>query len=407
MRGGQERVARVVRSAMISGLRGRGYAAAAAAGGALKQTVLHDKHMAIGGKMVEFAGYDMPVQYPDGIMESHLWVRANAGLFDVSHMGQVRLHGKDRVAFLEKLVVADVAGMAPHTGGLSVLTNANGGIIDDTIITNLGDVTGMVINAGCKDKDLAHMREHLEAAKKSGMDVDLEVIEDHELLALQGPKAMEVLIKHCTGIDFVHMPFMMASYGTIAGAKCLVTRCGYTGEDGFEISMPAAKTLEIFEMLTADAAVRPVGLGARDSLRMEAGLCLYGNDIDETTTPVEAALTWTIGKRRKEQGGFLGDKVILKQLAEGVSKRRCGFLVEKGAPPRGHETILSEDGQEVGVVTSGGFAPSVGKPIGMGYVNKPHNKSGTKLQVVVRKKANPILISKTPFVPSGYYKVPE
>jgi len=373
----------------------------------LNKTALYEKHVELGGKMVPFAGYCLPVQYPDGIKDTHLWTRSNAGLFDVSHMGQVRIKGKDRVAFLETLVVADVAGMAPYTGGLSLITNENGGIIDDTIITNLGDEIGMVINGACKEKDLIHMNEQLQLAKKKGMDVDLISMADQQLLALQGPKAMDALAKVVSDIDFVKMPFMTAQEGHIAGTKCLVTRCGYTGEDGFEISMPPEKTVEIFELLTSDSDVKPVGLGARDSLRMEAGLCLYGNDIDETTSPVEAALTWTIGKRRKEEGGFLGAEIILKQLAEGTSRRRFGFVVESGAPPRGHEPLYNADGEKVGEVTSGGFAPSMGKAIGMGYATKPFNKTGTVLTVEVRKKRNPVLVSKLPLVPSKYYKVPE
>eukprot|EP00183_Erythrolobus_madagascarensis_P007352 CAMPEP_0185846326 /NCGR_PEP_ID=MMETSP1354-20130828/2004_1 /TAXON_ID=708628 /ORGANISM="Erythrolobus madagascarensis, Strain CCMP3276" /LENGTH=407 /DNA_ID=CAMNT_0028546445 /DNA_START=97 /DNA_END=1320 /DNA_ORIENTATION=+ len=373
----------------------------------LLRTALYDKHLELGGKMVPFAGYSMPVQYPDGIKDSHLWTRASAGLFDVSHMGQVRVYGKDRVKFLEGLVVADVAAFEPMHGGLSVITNERGGIIDDTIITNLGDTLGMVINGACKHKDMAHMMERLEIAKKNGMDVDLELLENVELLALQGPKAMDVLAKLVADIDFVKMPFMTAQKGTLAGAECLVTRCGYTGEDGFEISMPTNKTVEIFELLTSAEEVRPIGLGARDSLRLEAGLCLYGNDIDDDTSPVEAALTWTIGKRRKEEGGFLGSDVILKQLADGIKKRRFGFVVEAGAPPRGHEPLFNEAGEQVGQVTSGGYSPSLGRSIGMGYAEKPFNKTGTTLLVEVRRKRNKVTACKTPFVPSKYYKVPE
>lgn len=374
----------------------------------LKTTVLHDKHVALGGKMVPFAGYSMPVQYPDGIKDSHLFVRSSAGLFDVSHMGQVRLHGKDRIEFLEKLVVADVASLPEAHSTLSVMTNENGGIIDDTIITNLSSNTlGMVINAGCKDKDLAHMRYHLSQASSQGLDVALEVIDDHELLALQGPKAMSVITTLAPEEDFVNMAFMTAKPMTVAGIPCHVTRCGYTGEDGFEISIPADKTLELFETLIADENVRPIGLGARDSLRLEAGLCLYGNDIDSSTSPVEAGLTWTIGKRRRENGGFLGEEVILKHLNEGISRRRMGFILSKGAPARGGETLLNENGEEVGIVTSGGYSPSLSMAIGMGYANKPFNKSGTKLQVKVRSKVNDIEVKKMPIVPAQYYSVPE
>lgn len=386
----------------------RGLALAAAAEPELKTTVLHDKHVDIGGKMVPFAGYSMPVQYPDGIKDSHLFVRSSAGLFDVSHMGQVRLHGKDNVAFIEKLVVGDVAGLPDRSAVLSVLTTEGGGIIDDTIVSNLGGgKLGMVINAGCKDKDLEHMRLHLAEAKGKGMDVELEVVEDHELLALQGPKAMHVLSKFVKEVDLVNMPFMTCGEMELAGVKCHVTRCGYTGEDGFEISVPGGNALEMFEMLTAEEEVRPVGLGARDSLRLEAGLCLYGNDIDETTSPVEAGLTWTIGKRRREEGGFLGAEVILGQLKDGISRRRMGFVMGKGAPARGGEKLMNDKGEEVGVVTSGGFSPSLGTAIGMGYANKPFNKSGTALKVQVRARVNDIEVKKMPLVPARYYSVPE
>lgn len=357
--------------------------------------------------MVPFAGYSMPVQYPDGIKDSHLFVRSSAGLFDVSHMGQIRLHGKDRVQFLERLVVADVAGISEMSSQLSVITSENGGIIDDTIITNLGHTIGMVINAGCKDKDLAHIQAHMADATAKGEDITLEIIDDHELLALQGPKAMEVLGNLAPQEDFVKMPFMTCGQMNVGGISCHVTRCGYTGEDGFEISVPADKTLELFETLTSLGEVRPVGLGARDSLRLEAGLCLYGNDIDDTTSPVEAGLTWTIGKRRRETGGFLGEEVILKHLQEGISRRRMAYIMPKGVPARGGEALLNESGEQVGKVTSGGFSPSLGKAIGMGYADKPFNKSGTKLKVQVRTRTNDIEVKKMPLVPAQYYSVPE
>lgn len=406
------RVSPLVRSSVRLGLVANGrrsLAEAAAAETELKTTVLHDKHIEIGGKMVPFAGYSMPVQYPDGIKDSHLFVRSSAGLFDVSHMGQIRLRGKDRVKFLETLVVADVAEIPESTAQLSVITVPSGGILDDTIITNFGDEIGMVINAGCKDKDLTHIRAQMEEATNlKGMDVSLHVIDDHELLALQGPKAMTVLSSLVgDSVDLTRMAFMTAKRMDISGIPCTVSRCGYTGEDGFEISVPGDRTVELFETLTARDEVRPVGLGARDSLRLEAGLCLYGNDIDETTSPVEAALTWTIGKRRRKEGGFLGDEVILKHINEGITRRRMGFVMPKGAPARGGETIVNEDGNGVGKVTSGSFSPSLGMAIGMGYADKPFNKSGTKLKVQVRSRVNDIEVKKLPLVPAQYYSVPE
>lgn len=385
----------------------RRYAEAAAVEKPLKNTVLHDKHVEIGGKMVPFAGYSMPVQYKEGIKESHLFVRESAGLFDVSHMGQIRLHGRDRVPFLETIVVADVAAIPDHSAQLSVMTVPSGGILDDTIITNLGDRIGMVINAGCKDKDLAHIRQHISDANSKGMDISLEVIEDHELLALQGPKAASVMQELVPAEeDLSKMAFMTAKHIPVAGVPCLVSRCGYTGEDGFEVSVPADKTIEFFENLTSRDEVLPIGLGARDSLRLEAGLCLYGNDIDETTSPVEAGLTWTIGKRRREEGGFLGEETILKHLNEGITRRRMGFVMPKGAPARGGEDILNSDGEVVGNVTSGSFSPSLGTAIGMGYANKPFNKSGTQLQVRVRSRTNDIQVKKLPLIPAKYYSVP-
>lgn len=357
--------------------------------------------------MVPFAGYSMPVQYADGIKDSHLHVRSSAGLFDVSHMGQVRLRGRDRISFLERLVVADVAALGAGQSTLSLLTTSEGGIIDDTIISNISDdITGMVINAGCKHKDIAHMRAHLADATGLGEDVSLEIVEDHELLALQGPCAMEVLAGFLPDLDLTQMPFMTGREVTLLGALCHLTRCGYTGEDGFELSVPADKTVELWDALTSHEAVRPVGLGARDSLRLEAGLCLYGNDIDDTTTPVEAALSWTIAKRRREEGGFLGGERILAQLRDGASRRRMAFIMPKGAPARGGEPFLNADGETVGKVTSGGFSPSLGVAIGMGYAEKPFNKSGTELKVPVRSKVNAVQVKKMPLVPSNYYTVP-
>lgn len=362
--------------------------------------------------MVPFAGYSMPVQYADGIRESHLWTRSNAGLFDVSHMGQVRIHGKDGVNFLERIVVGDIKGLQERRGGLSVMTTDSGGIIDDTIVSNLGDgVFGMVINAGCKEKDVEHMKRVVKWGRgEKGWDVEMVVVEDRELLALQGPKAMMALGGLIGGDrmgGLVDMEFMECRDIELLGKNCLVTRCGYTGEDGFEISVPVNSAQELFEELIRREEVRPVGLGARDSLRLEAGLCLYGNDIDESTSPVEAGLTWTIGKRRREEGGFLGEETILKQLRDGITRRRMQFIITKGAPARGHEKILNKDNEVVGEVTSGGFSPTLNKPIGMGYCKKPWNKSGTEIQIPVRNRNSQATIKKSPLVPTHYYKVPQ
>ncbi|KJE89368.1 glycine cleavage system protein T [Capsaspora owczarzaki ATCC 30864] len=378
-----------------------------AATGPSKRTALYDFHVAKGGKMVPFAGWDMPVQYSDlGIIASHHHTRENASLFDVSHMLQFRLHGAQRVQFLESLVVADVAGLAETAATLSVFTNEKGGIIDDTVISNAGQTLYVVSNAGCADKDLAHLNAQLarfNAEKKA--DVRLQIVET-ALLALQGPKAAAALQALVPSKDLSKLPFMHGVDGvTVDGvANCRVTRCGYTGEDGFEISIPNQHAVQIAEKLLTNPAVKLAGLGPRDSLRTEAGLCLYGNDIDETTTPVEAALKWTIAKRRREQGGFLGDKVILQQLKDGVSRTRIGLVADVGPAARQHSKILTADGEVIGEVTSGCPSPSAQKNVAIGYVPPAFSKNGTALQVEVRGKKYPAVVSKMPFVPTRYYK---
>ncbi|EME26095.1 aminomethyltransferase, partial [Galdieria sulphuraria] len=316
-------------------------------------------------------------------------------------MGQVRIYGRHRVSFLERLVVGDIAALPPYHAVLSLLTNEQGGIIDDTIVTNMGDHINMVINACCRDKDMSHLQHYAEQARSKGEEVIVELQEQRGLVALQGPNAMKVLSKHVTE-DLSMLYFMNARMMWVDGVECLVSRCGYTGEDGFEISVPNDSIQRIFDGLCDSSMVRPSGLGARDSLRLEAGLCLYGNDMDDRTTPVEASLSWTIAKSRRESGGFLGDKVILKQLKEGVERRRVGFLLQ-GAPARGHESILV-DNQVIGQVTSGVFSPCLGKPIGMGYVEKKWAKSGTCIQVEIRQKQVSGELVKMPFVPNHYYK---
>ncbi|GJQ12753.1 hypothetical protein GpartN1_g4544.t1 [Galdieria partita] len=367
----------------------------------LKKTALYDTHLKYGAKMTEFCGYEMPLQYTDGIRDNHLFVRKSAGLFDVSHMGQVRIYGRHRVSFLERLVVGDIAALPPYHAVLSLLTNEQGGIIDDTIVTNMGDHINMVINACCRDKDISHLQYYAEQARNKGEEVIIELQEHRGLVALQGPHAMKVLSKHVTE-DLTELQFMNARVMWVDDVECLVSRCGYTGEDGFEISVPNDSIPKIFDSLCDSSMVRPSGLGARDSLRLEAGLCLYGQDIDDRTTPVEASLSWTIAKSRRESGGFLGDKVILKQLKEGVERRRVGFILQ-GAPARGHESIFVDD-RVVGQVTSGVFSPCLGKPIGMGYVEKKYQKSGTLIQVEIRQKKVSGELVKMPFVSTHYYK---
>ncbi|KAK8496673.1 hypothetical protein V6N12_063933 [Hibiscus sabdariffa] len=360
----------------------------------LKKTVLYDFHVANGGKMVPFAGWSMPIQYKDSIMDSTVNCRVNGGLFDVSHMCGLSLKGNDCVPFLEKLVIADVAGLAPGTGTLTVFTNEKGGAIDDSVITKVkDDHIYLVVNAGCRDKDLAHIEEHMKAFKAKGGDVSWHIHDERSLLALQGPLAAPVL-QHLTKDDLSKLYFGEFRILDINGATCYLTRTGYTGEDGFEISVPSENALDLAKAILekSEGKVRLTGLGARDSLRLEAGLCLYGNDMEQHITPVEAGLTWAIGKRRRAEGGFLGAEVILKQLAEGPSIRRVGF-VSTGPPPRSHSEIQDEKGNNIGEITSGGFSPCLKKNIAMGYVKSGSHKAGTKAKILFITKIPPFTFS--------------
>jgi aminomethyltransferase len=358
----------------------------------LKKTPLHALHVGLGAKMVPFAGYDMPVQYPAGVKTEHLHTRDKAGLFDVSHMGQVRLTGDDVAAKLEALVPGNLKALKPGAMRYTLFTNEAGGILDDLIVTNAGDSLFVVVNAACKDQDIAHMTDNL--------DCDIEVLDDRALLALQGPSAESVLEAIAPGV--AAMSFMRMGSFDILGAECFVTRSGYTGEDGYEISMPAAKAVEIAETLLDHEDVAPIGLGARDSLRLEAGLCLYGHDLGPDTTPVEAALEWAIGKRRREEGGFPGADVILKQLAGGAPRRRVGIRPDGRAPARDGTEIVDADGNRLGEITSGGFGPSIEGPVAMGYVSMAASEIGSPVDVVVRGKAMPAKVAALPFVPANY-----
>ncbi|KAI8375424.1 hypothetical protein EDC96DRAFT_497253 [Choanephora cucurbitarum] len=369
----------------------------------IKKTALYDFHLQHGGKMVPFAGYAMPVQYGNmGMLASHLHTRNKASLFDVSHMLQTRLTGKDRNTFFEKLVVADLHQLPVGQGTLSVFTNEQGGIIDDTILMQQKDSLYVVSNAGCADKDLAHIRHHLAEFQNKGGDVDFQVITDHSLIALQGPKAAAAL-EALVGQSLHDFSFMHGRHMDIQGVPCHVARSGYTGEDGFELSIPTEEVIHITEKLLAHPDVELAGLGARDSLRLEAGLCLYGNDIDETTTPVEAGLTWTIPKSRRETGGFLGAEHILPQIKGGVTRRRVGLLIE-GAPARHGAEVLDKEGQVIGTVTSGCPSPVLKKNIAIAYVKNGSHKKGTELSVKVRNKVQPATVTKMPFVESNYHK---
>lgn len=377
--------------------------AAAATSEPVKKTALYDFHVKHGGKMVPFAGYAMPVQYSNmGMLASHLHTREKASIFDVSHMLQSRVTGKDRKKFFETLVVADLENLPVGQGTLSVFTNEQGGIIDDTIVMQHEDSLYVVSNAGCADKDLAHIRKHLAEFQKKGGDVDFNVITDHSLIAIQGPKAAAAL-ETLVGKSLSDFSFMHGKNMDVAGVPCHIARSGYTGEDGFELSVPTEEIVTITEKLLAHPDVEMAGLGARDSLRLEAGLCLYGNDLDETTTPVEAGLTWTIPKSRRETGGFLGAEHILPQIKGGVARRRVGLIVE-GAPARGGAEILNKAGEVIGTITSGCPSPILKKNIAIGYVKNGNHKKGTELDVKVRNKVQKAVITKMPFVESNYHK---
>jgi len=346
--------------------------------------------------MVGFAGYEMPVQYPAGIIAEHLHTRAKAGLFDVSHMGQIRLRGASAGRALEALVPGDLRGLMPRRMRYTLLLNETGGILDDLIATRVDDGVMLVVNAARKDADLAHLQANLDPA------VAVEPHFERALLALQGPEAAAVLARFASGIE--RMAFMSAADATIAGTPCVVTRSGYTGEDGFELSMDAADVTLVAAALLHEPEVAPIGLGARDTLRLEAGLCLYGHDIDETTTPVEASLSWPIARNRRVAGDFPGAAAILRQLTEGPSRKRVGIRPDGRAPAREGTAILDPAGNPVGRVTSGGFGPSVGAPIAMGYVAAGHAAEGSALALVVRAVPRPAHVAPLPLVPTRYYR---
>ncbi len=373
----------------------------------LKRTPLYDLHRELGARLVPFAGYEMPVQYPTGILAEHAHTRTAAGLFDVSHMGQVRLTarpGQDAARALETLVPGDIASLQPGQQRYTQFTNDAGGILDDLMVTSTGDHLLLVINAACKDDDLAHLRKHLDAT------CEVEPMFARGLLALQGPQAAQALARLAPQV--ATMTFMTGAYVVIDGARCYVTRSGYTGGDGYEISTPADATDAIARKLLAQSEVKPIGLGARDSLRLEAGLCLYGHDIDTTTTPVEAGLLWSIGKERRaggsRGGGFPGAAVIQKQIAEGAPRRRVGLLPDGKAIAReGADIVIG--GRIVGKVTSGGFGPTIGRAVAMGYVERAalpggSAANGTKVELVVRGKPVPAEIVPMPFVKHAYYR---
>jgi aminomethyltransferase len=362
----------------------------------LRRTPLHALHRELGAKLVPFAGYEMPVQYPAGILAEHRHCREAAGLFDVSHMGQVILAGADAAAALETLVPGDIAGLGGGRTRYTLFTDDHGGILDDLMVTNAGDHLFVVVNAACKADDLAHLRARL------GRRIEVRELADRALLALQGPRAAPVMARLAPAT--AAMKFMSFGPAALGGVECWLTRSGYTGEDGFEISAPAGAAEKVARLLLAQPEVKPIGLGARDSLRLEAGLCLYGHDIDRSTTPIEADLAWAIGKRRRADGGFPGAAIILKQLADGASRRRVGMRLAGAAPAREQTPIVDDRGAALGIVTSGLYGPTVGGPIAMGYVAASAAREGATINLVVRGQPRPASIVPLPFVPHRYHR---
>lgn len=378
----------------------------------LKRTPLYALNAELGGKMVPFAGYEMPVQFPIGILKEHLQTRERAGLFDVSHMGQAWLHLEHATgdaearhaqiaALIEELTPGEIKGLKLGQIRYTLLLNDKGGIRDDLMVTRpldpkLAGTLFLVVNAGTKDADFAHIGAKLKGRAK------LERLEDRALIALQGPKAVDVFERVVPGV--AAMSFMTANLFTWERHQLFISRSGYTGEDGYEISVPGDIAVAFTRVLLADKDVAPIGLGARDSLRLEAGLCLYGHDIDEETTPVEAALTWAIGKRRKMEKGFPGADIIMGQLFDGAKRTRVGIKPDGRAPAREGTDIVDANGAKVGVITSGGFGPSVNGPIAMGYVRTDLAKDGTPLGLVVRGQTLAAKVAPLPFITKRFHK---
>jgi aminomethyltransferase len=368
----------------------------------LRTTPLDAEHRALGARMVPFAFYSMPVQYKDGIIAEHKHTRDAAGLFDVSHMGQAFLIGPDHetaAAALEALTPGDFRGLGLGRQRYTLLLNDSGGIVDDLMVTRSASVNDdgrlmLVVNASRKEVDYDYIRARLPA------NVRLQPEADRALIALQGPKAAPVLARHAP--EAAALGFMSASLAKFDGIDCHISRSGYTGEDGFEISVPATKAVAVWRGLVAEPEVAPVGLGARDSLRLEAGLCLYGHDIDETTSPVEAALNFALSKRRLEEGGFPGHARLARELASGPPRLRVGLRIIGKAPAREGTAIEDPETSRIGIVTSGGFGPTVGAPIAMGYVARSQSKTGTPVNLVVRDKPQPATVADMPFVPHRY-----
>jgi aminomethyltransferase len=367
---------------------------------ALLQTPLHALHLELGAKMVAFAGYSMPVSYPDGILAEHRHCRSSAALFDVSHMGQLRLSGDDAARALESLVPVDVVDLAPGKQRYAFFTNASGGLLDDLMITRRESDWLLVVNAACKQADTTHLFTHI------GHRCSIVPMPERGLLALQGPKAAAALMRLAP--EVARLTFMTGTHASIAGAACFVTRSGYTGEDGFEISVPAEQAAAVARALLVLPEVKPAGLGARDTLRLEAGLCLYGHDINTTTTPVEAGLTWAIQKVRRSggarHGGYPGAAAIDAQLLHGAPTKRVGLVGLEHVPVREGATIVDSKGHKLGHVTSGTLGPTVGKPIAMAYLAANHALPNHEVYAEVRGKRQPMRVSPMPFAPHRYFR---
>ncbi len=368
----------------------------------LLKTPLNDLHVELGARMVAFAGYSMPVQYPAGLMAEHLHTRSAASLFDVSHMGQLRLVGPDAAAALESLMPVDVIDLAVGKQRYGLLLNDDGGIIDDLMFFNRGDDIFIIVNGACKTGDIAHLQQNI------GARCDVIPMPEMALLALQGPQAVTALQRLAPGVE--KLVFMTGGRFNIAGCDCFLTRSGYTGEDGFEISVPAAQADTLARALLAQAEVKPAGLGARNSLRLEAGLCLYGNDMDATTTPVEASIAWAIQKVRRtggaRAGGFPGADKVLAQLADpaSLSRKRVALIASERVPVREPARLENMDGQTIGQVSSGLLSPTLNRPIALAYVQPDYAEIGTELFAMVRGKAVPMKVAATPFVPTRYHR---
>ena len=368
----------------------------------LQRTPLDGLHRELGARMVPFAGYAMPVQYPAGILAEHQHTRSAAGLFDVSHMGQVRLTARggrprqDAARALERLVPAAMEDLESGRMRYSQFTNAEGGILDDLMVTAMGDHLSLVVNAGCKAADIAHLRAHLSDS------CEIEVLASRALLALQGPQAVAVFARYVPEVR--QLAFMQAATWTFEGERLQISRSGYTGEDGLEISVPGHAAEALARRLLAEPEVMAIGLGARDSLRLEAGLCLHGHDIDATTTPVEAGLTWSIQKDRRQGGDYPGAQIITRQIAAGPSRRRVGIRPEGRAPVREGATVRLPGGDAIGTITSGGFGATVGGPVAMGYVAAEHAHDGQALELDLRGKAVAALVVALPFVAHRYHR---